>query len=404
MPLVFIHGVNNRIRPGYQEATAARDALFRKFALAALCQAPDAATICNPFWGGQGAIFRWGLACLPLDDDSESLGPDADTEMEPLAASTLARAGTEAPTSRILVTAAQADFPGTVDDMLAAGAVEADTDTASFAEGAVRAAAYADAHPQPPSWVLGIRSDEEFLDRLLAEIEGAAPSVPGTPPETDPVEEYETLGGGDLWGAVRDGVDRLRVAAADRAGGGAYGLVRRHVAPNVATFFGDVLEYLAHRGDPAEPGTIVEIIAADLRQAIEAVTDDDPYLIVVGHSLGGVIAYDLLTSFLPNTRVHALVTVGSQVGLFEELKLFLGSDPAVPTGGARKLVRPANLEHWVNVFDINDVLSYRLTEIVDGVDEFRYATGKLLTAHGAYFGQPRFHQRLAERLRALLVP
>jgi hypothetical protein len=120
--------------------------------------------------------------------------------------------------------------------------------------------------------------------------------------------------------------------------------------------------------------------------------------VVVGHSLGGVIGYDILTSFARDLRVDAFVTVGSQVGLFEELKLFLASDRAIPREGSTKISLPPSVRHWLNVYDGNDVMSYRLSPLVDGVVEFRYATGELLAAHGAYFGQPRFHQRLAERL------
>lgn len=196
----------------------------------------------------------------------------------------------------------------------------------------------------------------------------------------------------------------LRRAGVRSAGDGRTSRVARLVAPTVATFFGDVFEYLDKRGTPEQPGEIPAVVVKDLRRAAAAVTDKDPHLVVVGHSLGGVIAYDLLTSFVPTVHARAFVTVGSQVGLFEELKLFLGSDRAVPAAGVPRLARPGAVDHWINVFDHNDLLSYRVEPLVDGVDEFRYATGELLTAHGAYFGQPRFHQRLAERLRDLLVP
>lgn len=171
MPLVFVHGVKNRIGSSYQEATAAREALFRRFALAGLCPHPDRATVLSPYWGGHAAEFAWDLACLP-EDDAESLGAaDSDPEVSPLAAALRAHAGQQAPPDRILAAAAGADFPGTIDLLFAAGAVEADVDAAEFAEAAARAAAYADAHPVGPAWVAEAATDDDFLDRLENDIE-----------------------------------------------------------------------------------------------------------------------------------------------------------------------------------------------------------------------------------------
>jgi hypothetical protein len=406
MPLVFVHGVNNRMGSGYQEAVAARDALFRRFTLGALTPAPAAATIENPYWGDRGADFRWGLASLPTDDDAQSLGlAEGDPEMAPLAAAVAARAAefgaaggpADIPPGEVLLASARADFPGTVDLLVAAGAVEADDEADGFAETAARAAAYADAHPQRPGWVAEVGSDEEFLDRLQTEVDATVPTVAGPP--------VESLGIGDLWDAIRSGADRLKTAAGDVVGSKAYALVRKHVAPTLATFIGDVFTYLGARGTPAAPGDLVRAVVDGLRRAADAVDPEkDPFLVVVGHSLGGVISYDVLTSFVPELKVDALVTVGSQVGLFEELKLFLASDRAVPGNGVTKLRRPGNVRSWVNVFDRNDLLSFRLAPLVDGVDEFRFASGELLTAHGAYFGAPRFHERLAVRLSELLLP
>ena len=346
MPLVFVHGVNNRMRAGYQEATAARNALFRRFTLTSLVPSPDAATILNPYWGARGANFRWGLACLPIEDDTESLGgAEPDPLLEPLAAAAVAQAGSDGAVGNLLVAVARSDFPGMIDVVFAAGAVEAGDDADAFAETAARAAAYADAHREPPTWLADTGSDEEFLDRLQAEIQDTLPATPAAGTRGALPEEFEALGIEDPWGAFRVGAERLRVAAGDAVGTKAYGLIRRHVAPTLATFFGDVFEYLSHRGTPEQPGRIPAVVVQDLRRAADAVTDKDPHLVVVGHSIGGVIAYDLLTSFVPTVHVDALVTVGSQVGLFEELKLFLDSDPAVPAAGVPRLARPRAVDH-----------------------------------------------------------
>src|SRR5260221_14113967 len=103
--------------------------------------------------------------------------------------------------------------------------------------------------------------------------------------------------------------------------------------------------------------------------------------------------YDILTEFWPALQVDCLITVGSQVGLFEEMKLYLASDPNVPPnypGGRVPL--PPNLKRWLNVFDSNDVLSYRGMPVFDGVQDFHYDTGfSTLQAHGGYFLRPSFY-------------
>src|SRR5687768_3970239 len=59
MPLVFVHGVNNRWSDHYQIGVLTRDALFRQFALTAFCDDPKASRIFNPYWGGAASKFPY---------------------------------------------------------------------------------------------------------------------------------------------------------------------------------------------------------------------------------------------------------------------------------------------------------------------------------------------------------
>lgn len=101
-----------------------------------------------------------------------------------------------------------------------------------------------------------------------------------------------------------------------------------------------------------------------------------------------------------------MITVGSQVGLFEEMKLYVASRPEVPPDPpSGRVPRPASVTRWLNVFDTNDVLSYRLEPVVSGVHDFHYDTGySLLSAHGSYFMRPSFYKRLAARLERMIEP
>jgi hypothetical protein len=118
--------------------------------------------------------------------------------------------------------------------------------------------------------------------------------------------------------------------------------------------------------------------------------------------MGGNIIYDILSYFEPDLRVDILVTVGSQVGLFEEMKIFRLRkadipDPKDPT--KVRMPKPAGLNRWLNVYDLNDVLSFGASEIFENAQDYPYSTGGgLILAHTSYFTRPSFHDHLGKRL------
>src|SRR3546814_15576814 len=74
-------------------------------------------------------------------------------------------------------------------------------------------------------------------------------------------------------------------------------------------------------------------------------------MVVVGHSMGGVILIDMLQdpqgAGLPaDLRVEALFTVGSQPGLFRSVGALGGA-----TGPGGHTPKPACVNAWFNVFD-----------------------------------------------------
>lgn len=186
---------------------------------------------------------------------------------------------------------------------------------------------------------------------------------------------------------------------------------RHLMSAEVVEFLGDALIYFAARGTAAEPGPIVRRVLAGLEsaQATWAARGGEP-LVVFSHSMGGQIVYDLVTHFLPALRPDAGVRIdfwaaaSSQVGLFEELKLFAVSDPAHGPGVPVPAPDPRYLGHWWNVWDPDDFLSFSVRGIVAGADDVPYKSG--LGAGMAHFGilrQPSFYQLFGERLRAALA-
>jgi hypothetical protein len=213
-------------------------------------------------------------------------------------------------------------------------------------------------------------------------------------------EEWESFGAGGLLDSLKEGLSRLASVGSSALSSVVSALGRKKVHLGASTFLGDIFQYINSRGDKANPGPIVKKVLTDFRAARGLVGAQDAKFVIVGHSLGGVISYDILTHFDPTIEVDVFVTVGSQVALFEEMSLYKGSRHDVPMNPpGERLRRPANIRRWVNVLDMNDIFSFRAEGVFDGVKDFNYETGfGLMEAHSGYFRRPSFYRRLRERL------
>ena len=203
---------------------------------------------------------------------------------------------------------------------------------------------------------------------------------------------------------LRDAATTVAGKARNLTSTGLVDLFRDNLNPSVGRFLGDIFVYM--RSGASRTDIRKEITTALLEAWAEANAKSEP-LIVIGHSLGGVILYDILSSpkasGLPDDfKVSILVTVGSQVGVFEEFKLYDASLSQFSSTAGNRVPALATVGSWMNVFDPVDLLSFRCEPIFEGVDDFSFssATG-LGSAHSAYFLRPSFFARLRERLDAL---
>jgi hypothetical protein len=175
-----------------------------------------------------------------------------------------------------------------------------------------------------------------------------------------------------------------------------------------ARFFGDVFVYLNGRGDSAHPGPIPQRMLDILETADASRRESGEPLIVLTNSMGCEIVYDIVTHFLPRIprysgiRIDYWCSVASQIGLFEELKLFLASSDAYGTDKGNRVPFPdgKNLGVWWNVWDVDDVISYSVRDIIEGVDDTPFRVGEmLLKEHVGYLQQESFYTVFAERVR-----
>lgn len=188
----------------------------------------------------------------------------------------------------------------------------------------------------------------------------------------------------------------------------AVGELRPRLNDFVTRFLGDLLFYMTRRGSPAAPGPIPTLLMDELTlaQTNKEARGGEP-IVLLTHSMGGQIAYDVLTSFLPAAQSRIKVSfwcaTASQVGFFEELNMFLASSATFSkaTGNATPITN-TNLDHWWNLWDRNDIISFTTKGIfADGIDDEEYWSGtSLAAAHGGYLERPSFYRRFADKLRA----
>lgn len=400
MPIVFVHGVNVRRDATYQRNIDQRNAFLRQYALTGFVEEPSHVEIFNPYWGDLAAKLAWNHASLP-EYGQEAFG--AEDELLETALSDQAIAMT-ADAQGALLKMAHVSLPEAVDLLLLQTLQTTDGEQVSaLVPLAHKLYLYAESHPQP-EWLSAVQTDQAFLNRLRLEVERWQPlSQPSA--ETAEVV-YESFGetGSSAWNAVAWGAMHLQQSLS-RMSGQVVSVGRTPIHKAVSIFLGDAFKYLQMRGDKSNPGPIVQTVVADLDAAIAAKSTEDPYLIVIAHSMGGNICYDIFSHFRPDIQVDAFVTVGSQVSLLEELKLFHRQLPNVPGTGGDRMPKPNNIAHWLNVYNTNDVLSFACERVFADVVDFEYPAGSLFgigAAHGLYFQRVSFYERFAYRLRRVL--
>jgi len=424
MPFVFIHGVNTRVGDDdYHKNIAARDKLIETRLLGPLARSDERFAnirIINPYWGDEGARFRWNLASVPEVSVIEHMGIDEggtlDADFE-FAATVSALAGPlisadvgelegygsdDAPLRR----GAEADPTRFIEAVLAPlltserrlGDPAAVTDKEEGELEALVAIAAEDvaADTTLRQAVSAVSSDDELMELLAEKVTDRLDELLASEPGDDDHlvgDDHDSLSPaleiyGSALNGVRDGIhelfDRMKGAPARASTIPALRLFRERSHRRLARFLGDIFVYLNDR----EP--IVSKTLAEIKQAV-AEAPDSP-LVVMTHSMGGNILYDILTWYAPEIRLDIWVSVGGQVGQFEEMKLFKASDPAV---GAPQMVvglKP-RLGYWLNVYDPADVLSFKTAPVFADVDaDIPYLTGSgALSAHGAYFGRSSFY-------------
>lgn len=389
MPLVFVHGVANRQTPKHQAEIHQRDELFKKLVL------PKGAVVFDPDWGSNAVTFQQNLPWLPnfREADAFNFGSSpsisAQSGIGKLAARKPEMAIDLAFEAGLAARAQEAADANKPNEALTKEDLESFTAAVQYLEnGADKDVFYAQG------------SDENFLEALNSELK------PYIPKEETKVEAMSFVGDALKW--IGKGLKNLVSPVENVAANTVLLAVRRPLTARTALFLGDIFVYLRWRETDRSNGTvnrIFEPIITDLVSAAKLRTKNDP-LIVVAHSLGGVITYDLFSdpAAVANIEaksgskliIDAWITVGAQPGLFADMGLY-GPQPGNTED--TYLPRPAPVAAWLNIYDYTDILSFSCAKVFKDVDDFEFDNvSGLFDAHSAYFQRPGFYRKMRERL------
>lgn len=390
MPFVFVHGVNVRKGPDYDRDEQIRAAFLRKI-VAPVIGINTEQTISSPYWGDKGIRFWNNLKVIPQGQTTEALGPGADEPAPPSLEFFANQPPVESPVG--LDTIAR-DSPEAAIDLLfdyaignAQSAPEIETLAEAYRLAQIRLQA------GDSGW-LSASDDAVVLDRVFSAV--------------NPPTDTQAFGAPELWRLLQQGSERLTNFLPDQLSHALLGVLREPLSRNVATFFGDAFQYLAERGDGQKAGPIASTVMESLTAAASVAHASKEPLVVISHSFGGEIVYDILTHYANNTdlEIDMWVTVGSQVGLFEEMSLLWSSPGRLDPAAAPKeaIVSPKRAKRWINIVDTNDVLGFLVLPTFTGatpgaIRDFTYNTGLGTNAvHSGYFKWPSFYKRLAQRI------
>ena len=439
MPVLYVHGVNTRSH----ERFLCIEPLLRRLVAPAISDDPDTVPIQDYYWGDLGINLAWDGASRPRTrllgmgaggdssdlvsrvlavDENERAVRQLPTGSAPARASGgLASSGLGAPRFAAAIPHLSQFSKEELSDLLAGLILRsfdeskqlARTNTDSVEDREARGQELARqranlllavdtvvADPQTYQVLAGKPTGQE-LDVLLELIRKEAAGQ----------RELAGMGVGNFWSVLKDRAAEA-VSRANETPGYLASTLAAEIRPKlnelVSNFIGDVFVYLKGRDDPrSAPGRILTGLATALKGAhhLKKSRNGEP-LVVLSHSMGGQLIWDAVTWLLPsaedtrNLRIDFWCATASQVGFFEEAKLFAASESAF--GPGKSVPFPSrHLGVWWNVWDHNDFLSFTAKDICAGVDDGPYDSGSsLVGAHGAYLDRPSFYRAFARKLAA----
>lgn len=460
MPLVFLHGVTVREGEEYELETELRNQLFLDVFYPLLGMAVDESSILNPLWGDLAPSVTPSHPFLPNTGLSswrrrykpgsivggmtrnllqKGVNPILEKSIHPLLETARKRSIDEM--LDLLISHASEDLRRVKDRRAGLKSLSA------FAYQSVRWRERFASRKSQLEWLEGVGSDEELIEKLESEVAGisakkglkarlsAARFRTWLREQIEPSGDRLKEGIGQSRRRLKDSVEASRQRIADRmeksrdklrapllqAGqrvkGGARATLesarklatgvtaaaisspaRRMFHSQMTAFIGDSFFYFGTRGERFEPGAVPALCTQAIEEADNLRTADDPYLIVVAHSMGSNIICDILSYFAPHLDIDCVITVGAQFPLFADLDMFPGF-----SAEERPIPCPGAARNWLNFYDPNDFLGYAAGAVFDGIIDIPYSSGKFgVSTHADYFKYVSFYELMGRSVRSVL--
>ncbi|HPF52674.1 MAG TPA: hypothetical protein PK335_13925 [Draconibacterium sp.] len=130
----------------------------------------------------------------------------------------------------------------------------------------------------------------------------------------------------------------------------------------VRHFFTDLDKYYKDTLDVKTSKNVKDLIRQRTAEMIRKHQKDE--ILVIAHSMGSIIAYDVLAFDIPDITIDTLITIGSPLGL-PVVKSKIAAERKIKQKDTGQLAAPSNIKkHWFNFSDLEDkvAINYQLSD------------------------------------------
>ncbi|MEJ2629132.1 MAG: hypothetical protein P8078_11300, partial [bacterium] len=135
-----------------------------------------------------------------------------------------------------------------------------------------------------------------------------------------------------------------------------------HITDSIITrYFYDLAAYYKSESIPGKKITVKDLIRKQLAEVLHKHRRKN--ILLLSHSMGSIIAYDVLTLVTPDIKIHTWITFGSPLGL--PVVLSHAAQEQKKMGMKGSPTTPENVLHdWINFSDLDDTvaLNWNLTD------------------------------------------
>jgi hypothetical protein len=126
----------------------------------------------------------------------------------------------------------------------------------------------------------------------------------------------------------------------------------------IRKYFRELDVYFLDDCEAVDPHTckVKERIKQRLLETLEKYKDDE--ILLVSHSMGSIVAFDVLSFMAKGLRVNTFVTIGSPLGMPMIISKVANQYKQNPRGKREMITPPCICNKWINLYDILDKITF----------------------------------------------